>query len=830
KTLSSTEPRKQKSPVTNLPPMQISALEPATAQRVAKLKTSTNSTPTSSVSNRASVSSSSSRLTSQTVSSMQKQSDSSLRSRNLLPTIAGSPSVATTGTSSSQTLKDGRDLPLTNSLSKETPTKIPRISSRTSGASAAAPSPPLKNSGSALATRRTSGLAASSTNASPTSFSTSEFGVIDDDGATPRVRQPSTRGSPSTAATTAATSRVPRQSTSGIASSTTNSVRKGNRESVSFIGLRKASTNSVSSLSTPASGSGPSATTAEPAPTSHRLSMLSPSKGFKLLAPKPSVRTAALNRDAPPVAASPSGSRQSTSTPSPAPSSMDEEELLGDEEMLHYIRRQHAKKLASGATQEELDEMLKFPEPQPPGTPSSPASLLKSSQAHHLSEYEKKEILDYPSVYCLGANSRKKLATLDNPTNNHGYDDERGDYLVINHDHLAYRYEVMDTLGKGSFGQVLNCRDHCTGESVAIKIIRNKKRFHHQALVEIKILDNLRKWDADEKHHVIKMTEHFYFRNHLCIAMELLSINLYELIKANGFVGFTTALIRRFTSQMLMSLSLMRHHRINVLLRHPAKSGIKVIDFGSSCFEHEKIYTYIQSRFYRSPEVILGMNYHMAIDMWSLGCILAELYTGFPIFPGENEQEQLSCIMEVLGIPDKDFVNRSSRRKLFFDSNGVPRTVINSKGRRRRPGTKTLQQVLRCNDEEFVDFVAKCLVWDPERRMKPQAALRHPFVTGGRKPKLPTAIAATRSTPSSSSLSSRNKHLTETPKKSLIGAPTPLTARTARATNGVPTTPITGHQPLVSASATTSRSYRSSQSQILSTLNTSRTLSGYAVR
>src|SRR5258708_34537364 len=78
------------------------------------------------------------------------------------------------------------------------------------------------------------------------------------------------------------------------------------------------------------------------------------------------------------------------------------------------------------------------------------------------------------------------------------------------------------------------------------------------------------------------------------------------------------------------------------------------------------VYTYIQSRVYRSPEVILGMNYNMAIDMWSLGCILAELYTGFPIFPGENEQEQLSCIMEVLGIPDKDLIQRSSRRKLFF--------------------------------------------------------------------------------------------------------------------------------------------------------------------
>lgn len=92
------------------------------------------------------------------------------------------------------------------------------------------------------------------------------------------------------------------------------------------------------------------------------------------------------------------------------------------------------------------------------------------------------------------------------------------------------------------------------------------------------------------------MQEYFYFRNHLCIAMELLSINLYELIKANGFVGFSTNLIRRFTTQMLGSLALMRHHRVvhcdlkpeNVLLRHPAKSGIKVIDFGSSCFEHEK--------------------------------------------------------------------------------------------------------------------------------------------------------------------------------------------------------------------------------------------------
>lgn len=173
---------------------------------------------------------------------------------------------------------------------------------------------------------------------------------------------------------------------------------------------------------------------------------------------------------------------------------IDEEELAGDEEMMHYIKRQQQKKLAHGATQAELDVLLNFPEPISPGQPISPNHLLKSSQRQHLSEYERKEVLDYPAVYYIGAGSDKKPAHPDRPTNNFGYDDERGDYLVVNHDHLAFRYEVIDTLGKGSFGQVLHCRDHCTGESVAIKIIRNKKRFHHQALVEIKILDNLRKW------------------------------------------------------------------------------------------------------------------------------------------------------------------------------------------------------------------------------------------------------------------------------------------------------------------------------------------------
>jgi dual specificity tyrosine-phosphorylation-regulated kinase 2/3/4 len=77
---------------------------------------------------------------------------------------------------------------------------------------------------------------------------------------------------------------------------------------------------------------------------------------------------------------------------------------------------------------------------------------------------------------------------------NFGYDDERGDYNIVEGDHLAYRYEVVDLLGKGSFGQVVRCVDHKTGILVAVKIIRNKKRFHQQALVEVNILKKLREW------------------------------------------------------------------------------------------------------------------------------------------------------------------------------------------------------------------------------------------------------------------------------------------------------------------------------------------------
>ncbi|KAI7503434.1 kinase-like protein [Hortaea werneckii] len=420
----------------------------------------------------------------------------------------------------------------------------------------------------------------------------------------------------------------------------------------------------------------------------------------------------------------------------------DKDDFSADDEMKRLSQKRRDVDVAAKET-----EALKARATARP--PMSPLSCLHDRHCA-LNIFERGEIVDYDKdgVFFTGTrNAKKIIGSLTSPmgatpsdgskNGNYGYDDERGDYNIVLGDHLAYRYEVIDVLGKGSFGQVVRCVDHKDGGIVAVKIIRNKKRFHQQALVEVGILGRLGEWDPDGSYATLSITGSFYFRNHLCIVTPCLSINLYELIRAHNFTGFSLPLIRRFSRQLLACLILLQQKRIihcdlkpeNILLCEARKADVRVIDFGSSCKEEEKVYTYIQSRFYRSPEVILGSSYGLGIDMWSFGCILAELWTGYPIFPGENEQEQLACIMEIFGPPDRHLVERCTRKKLFFDSVGKPRVTVSSKGRRRRPSSKTLAQALKTDDDAFVDFIARCLRWDPDRRMKPSEAISHPFIT-----------------------------------------------------------------------------------------------------
>ncbi|CAH0562727.1 unnamed protein product [Brassicogethes aeneus] len=382
---------------------------------------------------------------------------------------------------------------------------------------------------------------------------------------------------------------------------------------------------------------------------------------------------------------------------------------------------------------------------------ATPERVMKL-YVNKLTPYEHHEIFNYPQIYFIGANAKKRPGIIGNP-NNCDYDNDQGSYIHIPHDHVAYRYEVLKVIGKGSFGQVVKAYDHKKHMHVALKMVRNEKRFHRQAQEEVRILKHLRKQDKDNTMNIIHMLDSFTFRNHMCITFELLSINLYELIKKNKFHGFSLQLVRKFSHSLLQCLDALNRNKIihcdmkpeNILLKQQGRSGLKVIDFGSSCFVHNRVFTYIQSRFYRAPEVILGARYGMPIDMWSLGCILAELLTGFPLLPGEDEADQLACIMELLGMPPQKLLDESKRAKNFISSKGIPRycscstladgTVVLSGGLSRRgkprgpPGSKDLHRALKgCEDLWFIDFIERCLEWDPDNRMTPALALRHTWL------------------------------------------------------------------------------------------------------
>mmetsp|Transcript_8230 Transcript_8230/g.8090 ORF Transcript_8230/g.8090 Transcript_8230/m.8090 type:complete len:273 (-) Transcript_8230:464-1282(-) len=254
--------------------------------------------------------------------------------------------------------------------------------------------------------------------------------------------------------------------------------------------------------------------------------------------------------------------------------------------------------------------------------PASPGTILKSF-IKELTTYEQGEILGYHEIYYIGIGAKKTKPDPSSSSPNVGYDDERGDYNIVIGDHIAFRYEVIDVLGHGSFGQVLKVLDHKSGDEFALKIIRNKSRFHQQAAIEIEVLSYLKEKDPKESHAIVHIQDYFTFRKHICIAFELLSINLYEFIKSNKFKGLSMNLIRRFAVQILQALELLERLQIihcdlkpeNILLKESAHSALKVIDFGSACFTSKRVYTYIQSRFYRAPEIILGISYSNAIDM-----------------------------------------------------------------------------------------------------------------------------------------------------------------------------------------------------------------------
>ncbi|KAJ9068468.1 dual specificity protein kinase yak1 [Entomophthora muscae] len=374
-------------------------------------------------------------------------------------------------------------------------------------------------------------------------------------------------------------------------------------------------------------------------------------------------------------------------------------------------------------------------------------------------------------------NPKRVLTKPSKPVYNDGHDNQDNDLILYVNSILGakenQRYKVIDLLGQGTFGQVARCQNLKTGELVAVKVIKGKDAYFNQSLMEITILDMLnREYDPDDKHHFIRLKDTFIHHSHLCLVFELLSVSLYDLLKQNNFKGLSPNLIKVFTRQILNALVVLSDAHIihadlkpeNILLKDLDSPEIKIIDFGSACHDQRTIYTYIQSRFYRSPEVLLGHTYSTSVDMWSVGCILAELFLGLPLFPGTSEYNQLARIQELLGAPPAFMIEHGKHGSDFYTrrvaENGTrlydlkpPEVYSFEKNTSEGPSkryfplvpipeliqTYPLPKKLQTNAEiqreadnraSFSDFILGLLNLNPFERWTPHQARLHPFVTG----------------------------------------------------------------------------------------------------
>ncbi|KAL6755195.1 kinase-like domain-containing protein, partial [Haematococcus lacustris] len=384
----------------------------------------------------------------------------------------------------------------------------------------------------------------------------------------------------------------------------------------------------------------------------------------------------------------------------------------------------------------------------------------------------------------LACAPRRVLTKPAEGVRNGGYDNENSDLLLavgdclLNHNPgsgVSRSYCVQDMLGQGTFGQVASCWSDVLGRSVAVKVIKNQPAYYHQARVEIGLLQFLNaRCDPLDCHHIVRMLDFFLHRKHLCLVFEKLDVNLFELLKRNAFRGLSLSLVQMFLRQLLDALAVLREACIihcdlkpeNILLVNPASGDIKLIDYGSACFEARTVYSYIQSRFYRSPEVVLGCAYSSAIDMWSLGCVAAELFLGLPLFPGASEHDLLVRIMETLRpLPawllaeakhtDKYFRRTAAPPPAFQHSCWQLRSAAEFEQRsgcKATAGKRYFQHTrladiiaayplrAKLTDEEvgrervareaFIDWLLGVLDPDPLTRWTPHQAAAHPFITG----------------------------------------------------------------------------------------------------
>lgn len=346
-----------------------------------------------------------------------------------------------------------------------------------------------------------------------------------------------------------------------------------------------------------------------------------------------------------------------------------------------------------------------------------------------------------------------------------------GDYQLVQHEvlcSLKNTYEVLDFLGRGTFGQVVKCWKRGTNEIVAIKILKNHPSYARQGQIEVSILARLSTENADE-YNFVRAYECFQHRNHTCLVFEMLEQNLYDFLKQNKFSPLPLKVIRPILQQVATALKKLKSLGLihadlkpeNIMLVDPVRQPyrVKVIDFGSASHVSKTVCsTYLQSRYYRAPEIILGLPFCEAIDMWSLGCVIAELFLGWPLYPGALEYDQIRYISQTQGLPGEQLLNVGTKSTRFFCREAdmshpgwrlktleehEAETGMKSKEARKYifnslddiahvntvmdlEGSDLLAE--KADRREFVSLLKKMLLIDADLRITPSETLNHPFV------------------------------------------------------------------------------------------------------
>ncbi|KAF8022142.1 hypothetical protein BT93_G2325 [Corymbia citriodora subsp. variegata] len=321
--------------------------------------------------------------------------------------------------------------------------------------------------------------------------------------------------------------------------------------------------------------------------------------------------------------------------------------------------------------------------------------------------------------------------------------EENKDLPIVLNTVIAGRYYVTEYLGSAAFSKVVQAHDLYMGVDVCLKIIKNDKDFFDQSLDEIKLLKLVNKHDPADECHILRLYDYFYHQEHLFIVCELLRANLYEFQKFNQESGgepyFTLNRLQIITRQCLEALDYLHQLGIihcdlkpeNILIKSYRRSEIKVIDLGSSCFKSDNLCLYVQSRSYRAPEVILGLPYDQKIDIWSLGCILAELCSGEVLFPNDAIVMILARMIGMFGPIDQEMLERGQETPKYFTEE-YDLYFINEETNQLEyiiPEESSLEGHVQVSDIGFLDFLRNLLEIDPKRRPTASEALEHPWLS-----------------------------------------------------------------------------------------------------